>query len=297
MIKKYKLIFMLAAILMIFSACSPQGDGVNEPSGTSEDVAQGDDGESITVKEGVLKVGMDLQYPPFETFDDDNKASGISVDVAQGLADRMGLELEVVNMDFSTLIPSLETGAIDIAIASMSITEEREKKVDFSKPYFYFKIIGLLNKDYAMENNLSEDAAADELWAVEDTKFIGLAGQISTSIPEAHGFTVQEAIDKASAITEVTQGRSDVLIMSPEVIVNANTAFPDTTQVFWSALDVSPIGMAVAEGNAELLAQANAYIDTLDEDGGVYDMVREKYQPYLDDLYGGGVTMDIYIYE
>ena len=223
--------------------------------------------------------------------------SGISVDVAQGLADRLGLELEVVNMDFSTLIPSLETGAIDIAIASMSITEERELKVDFSKPYFYFKIIGLLNKDYAIENNLGEDAAADDLWAIEDTKFIGLAGQISTSIPLAHGFTVQEAIDKASAITEVSQGRSDVLIMSPEVIVNANTAYPDTTQVFWSALDVSPIGMAVAEGNAELLAEANAYIDTLDEEGGVYDTLREKYQPYLDGLYGGGVTMDIYIYE
>jgi polar amino acid transport system substrate-binding protein len=281
MIKKYKAILIIAAILMILSACSPQEDSA----------------ESITVNKGVLKVGMDLQYPPFETFDDDNEPYGISVDVAQGLADRLGLELEVVNMDFSTLIPSLETGAIDIAIASMSITEERELKVDFSKPYFYFKIIGLLNKDYATENNLGEDAAADDLWAVEDTKFIGLAGQISTSIPESHGFTVQEAIDKASAITEVTQGRSDVLIMSPEVIVNANTAYPDTTQVFWSALDVSPIGMAVAEGNAEILAEANAYIDTLDEEGGVYDTLREKYQPYLDDLYGGGVTMDIYIYE
>ena len=281
MIKKYKAILIIAAILMILSACSPQEDSA----------------ESITVNKGVLKVGMDLQYPPFETFDDDNEPSGISVDVAQGLADRLGLELEVVNMDFSTLIPSLETGGIDIAIASMSITEERELKVDFSKPYFYFKIIGLLNKDYAVENNLGEDAAADDLWAVEDTKFIGLAGQISTSIPESHGFTVQEAIDKASAITEVTQGRSDVLIMSPEVIVNANTAYPDTTQVFWSALDVSPIGMAVAEGNAALLAEANAYIDTLDEEDGVYDTLREKYQPYLDGLYGGGVTMDIYIYE
>ena len=281
MIKKYKVILILAAIIMVFSACSVQEDA----------------GEPTTVKKDVLKVGMDLQYPPFETFDENNEASGISVDVAQGLADKLGLELEVVNMDFSTLIPALETGEIDIAIASMSITEERELKVDFSKPYFYFKIIGLLNKDYATENSLSEDATAEDLWAVEDTKFIGLAGQISTSIPQAHGFTVQEAIDKASAITEVSQGRSDVLIMSPEVIVNANTAYPDTTQVFWNALDVSPIGMAVAEGNAELLAEANEYIDTLDEEGGVYDKIREKYQPYLDGLYGGGVTMDIYIYE
>ena len=279
--KKIIVILLVSIMLASFAACSPKDE-------TKAD---------ITVKENTLKVGMDLQYPPFETFDENNNPTGISVDVAQGLADMMGLKLEVVNMDFSTLIPALETGDIDIAIASMSITEEREKKVDFSKPYFYFKIIGLLNKDYANENGLTDKSTADDLWAVKDTKFVGIAGQISTSIPEANGFAVQESIDKASAITEVSQGRADVLIMSPEVIFAANNAYPDTTQVFWDPLDVSPIGMAVTEGNAELLAKANEYIDTLNDDGGVYDMIREKYQPYLDEVYGGGVTMDIYIYD
>ena len=275
-------VFLLAvSMLFIFASCKQEESG--KP--------------GLTVKEGVLRVGMDLQYPPFETFDEDNNPSGISVDVAQGLADMLGLELEVVNMDFSTLIPALEIGDIDIAIASMSINEKREKKVDFSKPYFYFRIIGLLNKDFAARHNLSDVSSAEDLWAVSETKFIGIAGQISTSIPEAKGFKVEEAIDKASAITEVTQGRSDVLIMSPEVIVGANNAYPDTTQIFWSALDVSPIGMAVTEGNTALLDEADAYIDTLGDEGGMYDMLREKYQPYLDEVYGGSITMDIYINE
>jgi polar amino acid transport system substrate-binding protein len=251
----------------------------------------------LTVKEGVLRVGMDLQYPPFETFDKDNNPSGISVDVAKAFADSLGLKLEVVNMDFSTIIPALETRDIDIAIASMSITKAREKKVDFSNPYFYFKIIGLMNKYYAEKHKLGEASIAEDLWKIGDTRFVGLAGQISSSIPVAHGFTVQNVIDKASAITEVSQGRADVLIISPEVVVSANKAYPDTTQIFWSPLDISPIGMAVTEGNEKLLDKANDFISKMDDVGGVYDVLRKKYQPAMDELYGDGVSLNLYIYE
>ncbi|MEX1376396.1 MAG: transporter substrate-binding domain-containing protein [Eubacteriales bacterium] len=258
---------------------------------------QGKEDGGMTVEKGVLKVGMDLQYPPFETFNENNDPMGISVDVAQGLADKLGLELEVVNMDFGSLITSLETGKIDIAIASMSITEEREEKVDFSKPYFFFKIIGLMNKDYADKNGLTGTSSPDELWAVADTNFIGLSGQISVSIPEKHGFVVNESVDKSAAVTEVGLGRADVLIMSPEVVVDAHNANPDTTVVLWNALDVSPIGMAVAEGNAELLAEANDYIAHLDDEGGVYDMLRGKYLSVIQEKFGPEATMDFYIYE
>lgn len=253
--------------------------------------------DGMTVEEGVLKVGMDLQYPPFETFDADNKPMGISVDVAQGLADELGLELEVVNMDFGNLITSLETGKIDIAIASMSITEEREKQVDFSNPYFYFKITGVMNKEYADANGLTSDSTAEELWAVTDTQFIGISGQISVSIPEKYGFKVLEAVDKSSAITEVALGRADILIMSAEVVADAHNANPESTILFNTPLDVSPIGMAVAEGNAELLAAANEYIAHLDDEDGVYDQLREKYLETMQDKFGPDATLDIYIYE
>lgn len=252
---------------------------------------------SMTVEEDVLRVGMDLQYPPFETFDDNNEPMGISVDVAASLAEELGLKLEVVNMDFSTLIPALETGDIDIAIASMSITEEREEKVDFTDPYFYFKIVGLMNKDYGEKHSLDDTSATDDLWAIEDTRFVGLSGQISVTIPEEHGFEVLQAVDKSAAITEIVNGNADVLLISPEVVVGAHNANPDTTRVFWSALDVSPIGMAVAEGNTELLKLADEFIDNMDDSGGIYDKLREDYAGTLKELYGEGFTMDNYIYE
>lgn len=250
-----------------------------------------------TQEAGVLKVGMDLQYPPFETFDDNNEPMGISVDVAQGLADSLGIELEVVNMDFGTLVPALDTGKIDIAIASMSITAEREEKVDFTNPYFYFKIIGLMNKDYAQANSLTGASTQDELWAIVDTKFIGLVGQISTSIPEDNGFVVEQSVDRSAAITEVATGRADVIIISPEIVVDAHAAYPDTTVVLRTSVDVSPIGMAVTEGNTKLLDLANKYIDNLDKDGGVYDDLRKKYLSIMQDKFGEDATLDYYIYE
>jgi len=281
--KKALAIIIAVAIIIVMAACSIT---------PTEEVAQ-----ALTIESGVLKVGMDLQYPPFETFDDNNEPIGISVDVAQGLADRMGLELEVVNTDFGTLITALETKRIDIVIASMSITEEREEKVDFSDPYFYFKIIGLMNKDYAEANSLTGQSTADDLWAIPSTRFVGLAGQISTDIPQSHGFEVEQSVDKSAAITQITTGKSDMLIISPEVVVAAKEAFPDTTEVFWSALDVSPIGMAVAEGNTELLDVANQYIDGMDEAGGMNDKLMEKYDQEIAKLFGDGVSMEFYINE
>lgn len=278
--KKALVIILTIVILLGIAACG---------SGTERD--------SLTVKEGVLRVGMDLQYPPFETFDDVGNPTGISVDVAQELADELKLELEVVNMDFSTLIPALETGDIDIAIASMSITDERQKKVDFSKPYFYFKIIGLMNKGFAVSNGLDENADAADLWRINETRFVGLTGQISTDIPQQFGYDAEESVDKAAAITEIVNGRADVLLISPEVVVGAHNAHEDTTAIFWVPLDVSPIGMAVAKGNNELLQKANAFIDQMDDQEGVYDALRTKYADVFESLYGESITMDYYIYE
>jgi len=281
--KKVLLVILAAAIIITMAACS------TTPAETQE--------QGLTIENGILKVGMDLQYPPFETFDNNNEPIGISVDVARELAESMGLELEVVNTDFGTLITALETKRIDIVIASMSITDEREEKVDFSDPYFYFKIIGLMNKDYAKANSLSSESTPDELWAIPSTRYVGLAGQISTDIPQSHGFEVEQSVDKSAAITQITTGKSDMLIISAEVVMAANEAFPDTTEAFLSPLDVSPVGMAVAEGNKELLDIANEFIAAMDEPDGINDNLREKYDTEIAKLLGEDITLEFYINE
>ena len=224
---------------------------------------------------------MDLRYPPFETIDLDSNPEGISVDVALAFGEFLGREVEIVNTDFAAIIPALNSGEIDIAIASMSITAEREQSVDFTDPYFYFKIISLLNKDFADSNSLNEDSSIEDLLALEDVNYVGLASQVSVSIPESYGKSVIEATDLSTAIESVAQGTADVLLMSANPVVNGFKANATTTIVLWDAFVASPIGMAVAEGNSELLAQANAFIDTFNDDGGLYETLAEDWDSVL----------------
>ena len=222
-------------------------------------------------EDDVLRVAMDLRYPPFETVTDANDPEGISVDVAMAFGEFIGREVEIVNTDFGSIIPALESGEVDIAIASMSITEAREEKVDFTDPYFYFKIISLVNADFADANGIDEDSTIEDLLAVESASYTGIASQVSVTIPESYGKSVTEVTDLGTAIESVAQGTADILLMSANPVVNGYKANPDDTIVVWDAFVSSPIGMAVQEGNSELLAQANEFIDTFNDAGGLYE--------------------------
>lgn len=265
--KKILLFFTIIMMLTSAAACT-ESTGQSTVNNTSDTLQ-------------TLKVGMDLRYPPFETIDLDSNPVGISVDVAIAFGEFLGREVEIVNTDFSAIIPALNSGEIDIAIASMSITEEREQSVDFTDPYFYFKIISLLNKDFATTNNLDEDSTVEDLLALENVDYIGLASQVSVSIPESYGKSVIEATDLGTAVESVAQGTADVLLMSANPVVDGYKANQNTTIVMWDAFVASPIGMAVAEGNSELLAQANAFIDTFLDDNGLYDVLADKWDAVL----------------
>ncbi len=231
--------------------------------------------------EEVLRVGMDLRYPPFETIDEDGNPEGISVDVANALGEYLGKKVEIVNTDFAGLIPSLNSGEIDIIIASMSITDQRKQSVDFTEPYFYFKIITLVNQTFATTNGLTEDSTVEELLAIEGTRYTGIAAQVSSSIPTSYGKTVLEATTLSTAITSVAQGTADVLLMSANPVVDGYKANMTTTMVMWDPFVSSPIGMAVAKGNTELLEAANRFIETFNDDGGLYEVLSQKWDAIL----------------
>lgn len=231
--------------------------------------------------ESVLRVGMDLKYPPFETVDNNNNAEGISVDIAYALGEYLGMRVEIVNTDFGSIIPAIQSGEIDIAIASMSITSQRLEVVDFTDPYFYFKIISLLNKDFADANNLDEDSTVEELLAIESARFVGIASQVSSSIPKSYGKEVLEATDLGTAVESIAQGTSDILLMSANPVVDGYKANPDETIIVWDPFVASPIGMAVKKGNTELLEKANAFIETFDDEGGLYEVLATKWDALL----------------
>jgi len=233
-----------------------------------------------------LRVGMDLRYPPFETRDSDGNPIGISVDVANAFGEYIGRPVEIVDTNFASLIPAVDANEIDIIIASMSRSPERAQAIDFSDTYFYFKIISLVNRDFAEANGITIDSSRDELTAIDGVRFTGITGQVSASLPQELGFDVEIATNLEAAVLNVVQGSSDVLMMSAFPVTRGHLANPDDTIVLWDPFVSSPIAMGVRQGDSELLEQANSFIATLDEPGGLYEELAERWDDEMRALLG-----------
>jgi len=233
-----------------------------------------------------LRVGMDLRYPPFETQDSAGVPFGISVDVANAFGEYIGRPVEVVDTNFSSLIPALNAGEIDIIIASMSRTPERAQAIDFSEPYFYFKIISLVNKEFADANGITVDSSTEDLTAISGVRFTGITGQVSTSIPQSLGFEVEIATNLEAGVLNVVQGTSDALMMSAFPVTRGHMANPLDTVVVWDPFVSSPVAMGVRKGEPELLAQANEFVAAMSQPGGLYETLATKWDGQMRELLG-----------
>lgn len=230
--------------------------------------------------DNVLRVGMDLKFPPFSYLSDDGEAVGLEPQISKAFAEYLGMEVEIVNTDFSMLIPALDLGELDILIADMSKTDERAEKVDFSDPYRYTHTLALVNSDFANENNITNDMSAEDFFAIEDANFVGLSGTKGVYFPESFGVSVTEVTSIGTALVEVSNGLADVLVASNE-IHGFHSADPENTIVFSNLNHRNTSNFAVKKGNTELLEKANEFIETMYEDGGFYDLIRDEFDPIV----------------
>jgi polar amino acid transport system substrate-binding protein len=86
-------------------------------------------------KPAVLRIGTNAEYPPFESKEGENFV-GVDMDLARQIANKLDMEFQITDMDFDTLIPSLGSNKIDLALSAITITDERKAQVDFSQPYY-----------------------------------------------------------------------------------------------------------------------------------------------------------------
>ncbi len=224
-----------------------------------------------TPKEETLKVGMELKYPPFETKTSDGTPDGASVMLAKALGEYLGKKVEIVDTPYPSLIPALETGKIDLIISSMTINEERLKKVDFSDPYTTSQLFMLVNKDSKVMH--PSDLNDPEVIIVAKTGTVGALWAASNA-PKAQ---IRNIDEEASAVLEVSQGKADVFIYDPLSVIRHQENFPDTTRVVFEALpNTKGWGIAVQKGNSTLLEQINAFLKKAKTDG-TFDTIRKTY--------------------
>lgn len=227
--------------------------------------------EQSVLDKDVIKVGMELKYPPFETKDSDGNPDGASVMLAKALGEYLGKDVEFVDTPYPSLIPSLETGKIDMIISSMTITQARQEKVDFSDPYTTSQLMMLVHKDSKVES--PADLNDPEVIIASKTGTIGALWALSNA-PDAQ---IKNIDEEASAVLEVAQGKADVFIYDPLSIIRHHENYPDTTRAVLEPLpNTGGWGIAVQKGQPEFLEKINEFIAKAKEDG-TYDEIRERF--------------------
>ncbi len=261
-----RILFALALVLSLVFVLSGCGQDTSAPSDAPESGSQ-----EARPQDDKLTVVMELAYPPFEMKDEAGEPSGISADFIRAFGEHVGREVEIVNTAWDGLIPSLQTGKADIIISSMTITEEREQTVDFSNPYANSLLAVLVNKDSGIET-------IDDL-NVEGKKVAVKTGSTG-HMYAMQNLTEAEVIvlaDESACVTEVSQGKADGFIYDQLTIYRNQQANPDTTSaVFIPFQEADYWGIAVQEGNTELLSQINEFIETYTQEGG-FDELSQKY--------------------
>ena len=242
-------------------------------------------GETEAAKDGekkVLKVAMECAYAPYNwTQPDDSNgavpindssdyAYGYDVMMAKKIADELGYDLEIVKLDWDSLVPAVQSGQVDCVIAGQSITKERQQMVDFTDPYYYASIITLVKEDGDYK-----DAAS-----VEDLKGATVTSQQNTiwydsclpQIPDANILPAQESAP--AMLVALESGKCDAVVTDMPTGKAACVAYPDFKLLDFSdtegAFEVSDedinIGISLKKGNDELKDAINGVLSEMTED-------------------------------
>lgn len=246
---------MLALAGLTLLACSGSGE---------EGAASGSaDNPFDLITPGILKVGTEPGYPPFEMKAKDGSVIGYDIDVVKGFAAKHGLELEVVESEFDGLIPALQTGKIDLAISGMTIKPERAEVVDFSRPYYQVGQVILIRKQHeGMIRNAADLNDAKWRIAVQTAT----TGQFAAEehMPKAQLLRYGTGIECANA---VRQGDADAMVFDDPLIRIFAGENPDRVTALLEPFTKEDLGLAMKKGSAALRGAVNAYLDELDASG------------------------------
>ena len=256
--KMFPLILVVLILLSALGGCGQQPGG-----------SQGQDNQDTKV----LRVGMECAYAPYNWAqptdingavpikDSVDFAYGYDVMMAKYLAEKIGYELEIYQLDWDTLPAAVQAGSIDCAIAGQSITAERLETVDFTDPYYFASIVCLVK--------------ADSKFA-EATGISGLAGAVGTSqastvwynvcLPQIEDANILPAMESAPAmLVALTSGKCELVVTDMPTAMAAVSVYPelklldftDSEDNFEVSEEEINIGISLKKGNTELLDSLN----------------------------------------
>ena len=259
-----KIIAMILAMVMMMSLAACSG------------------GATSGVEDGVLTVGMECAYAPYNwTQTDDSNgavpianvpgayANGYDVMMAKKICEANGWQLEIKKLDWDSLVPAVQTGEIDCAIAGQSMTAERDELVDFAGPYIYASIVCLVQKDSPLASATGISQLSGSCTSQRGTIWY------DTCLPQIKGANIQSAADDAGAmLMAVSSGTCDFVCTDMPTAQGAVISYPNLMILDFSGsnddFQVSEeevnIGISVRDGNKTLLDAMNKVLDPMNAD-------------------------------
>lgn len=224
-----------------------------------------------------LTLATSADFPPYEYVADDGSYAGIDVEIAGKIAEKMGMELEVVNMNFNSIVASVSTGKYDMGMAGLTVTEDRLQSVDFSDPYAngVQAIIVKEGSEIESVDDLYAEGASYKVGAqISTTGAIYFATDIEDGLTTC---TLQEFNTGADAILALSSGKIDCVIIDNEP-AKSFVATNEGLKILDTEYTNEDYAICVAKGNTELLDKINAALQELIDDGTVQSII-DKYIP------------------
>lgn len=277
--KKYAKILSLALAVMLavglFAGCSQDGNTTSTAPSTEPNTSTEPSTEPTTSTEpteeptgGTLTMATEAGFPPYEYYEGE-QIIGIDAEIAAAIAEKLGMSLQIDDMDFDSTITAVQTGKADIAMAGMTVTEERMKSVNFSDSYATGIQVVLIKED-------STIASLDDLAG----KSIGVQ-QNTTGDIYATGDYGDEHIQRfaryADAVSALSTGKIDAIIMDNEP-AKSFVAANEGLKILETEYAVEDYAIAIAKENTDLLDKVNAALKELTDDGTIPGIIA-KYIP------------------
>ncbi|MBE7725545.1 MAG: basic amino acid ABC transporter substrate-binding protein [Enterocloster citroniae] len=216
---------------------------------------------------GVLVMATNAEFPPYE-FHDGGEIVGIDAEIAKAIADELGMELEIEDIAFDSIIPEITSGKADMGLAGMTVTEDRKQSVDFTDTYAKASQKIIVKEDSAI-------ASPDDLTGVIVGVQQGTTGDIYVSDLEADGTTVERYNKGFEAVQALSQGKIDAVVIDGEP-AKTFVAQTEGLKILEESFTDEEYAIAVKKGNTELLEKINGALKTL-KDNGTLDEIVAKY--------------------
>ena len=240
-------------------------------------------GKKVTVesiqKSGKLVIATSPDFPPFEALAADGSVEGIEIDIMNLICDELGVELDIQQMDFDSVLPGVQAGKFTVGVSGISVTPAREKNTLFTDPYCLAAQAIVVTSD-------SEIASKADLQG----KTVSVqTGTTAESFCIESGYEVKSFAANSDAQAAMTTDKVDAWVIddltAAEMVAAYNEENPDAPLVILDeAMTTEPYAFAFAFGSEELVARINEILKGLLEDGTIAGIFEKHNAPYTSPL-------------